>query len=100
LLVAAGGLDGDAVGDLLADGTGGAVRSYAGALEEWVAEAADDASAEVDVLETEVTERDGGGRRVVIEELEGTVTWTDPDDGDEMTAEVVWDGTCLEVTTA
>lgn len=97
LLVAAGEVDGDAVGDLVAGSAGPALRAYRGALEEWVGAQAEDVSAEVDSLETELSDRDGGGRRVVVTELEGTVTWTDPDDGEEASNRVSWDGECLTV---
>ncbi len=97
LLVAAGTLDGAATGDLV-DGEGGAaVRTYQGALERWVTDAAgEDTSAEVETLETEVTEREDGGSRVVVTALEGTVTWTEDDE--EQVRTVSWDGECLSVT--
>lgn len=97
LLEAAGSLDGAATGDLL-DGEGGAaVRTYRGALERWVTDAAgEDTSAEVETLETEVSEREDGGSRVVVSSLEGTVTWTE--DGEEQVRTVSWDGECLDVS--
>ncbi|WCO65165.1 hypothetical protein PO878_11715 [Iamia majanohamensis] len=98
LLVAAGDGDGEATGELAAGAGGEAVRAYAGALEGLVGRLGEDTSAEVDVLETEVAERDGGGRRVTITRLEGTLTYTD-DDGEERRADVSWDGTCLDVET-
>ncbi|HEU5151641.1 MAG TPA: hypothetical protein VFU19_14160 [Iamia sp.] len=97
LLLAAGELDGDATADLVGGPAGDAVRAYRGPLEEWVGAAAEDATVEIDTLETEVAERAAGGRRVVVTELEGTVTWTDPDSGDERSSQVSWDGTCLDV---
>jgi hypothetical protein len=100
LLLAAGALDGDATGDLVAGAAGDVVRSYRGALEEWVGAEAEDASAEIDTLETEVSDREGGGQRVVVTELEGTVSWTDPDGGDSSSSSVSWDGTCLVIRDA
>jgi hypothetical protein len=97
LLLAAGDLDGEATGDLVGGPAGDAVRAYRGPLEEWVGAEAEDTSVEIDALETEVSDREGGGQRVVITELEGTVTWTDPDEGEEQTSTVTWDGTCLDV---
>ncbi|HEX7133654.1 MAG TPA: hypothetical protein VF228_13850, partial [Iamia sp.] len=100
LLLAAGDVDGDATGDLVAGPTGTALRAYRGALEEWVGTEAEDVSAEIETLETEVSDREGGGQRVVVTALEGTVTWTDPDEGEETTSTVSWDGTCLDITEA
>jgi hypothetical protein len=95
LLTAAGSLDGEATADLAAGPTGDVLRAYASPLEEWVGAEVESAEVEIDTLQTEVGEREGGGRRVVVTALEGTVTWTDPDEGEEQTASVVWDGTCL-----
>jgi hypothetical protein len=96
LLEAAGTLDGEATGDLVAGEGGAAVRAYRGALERWVTDAAgEDTAAEVETLETEVAEREEGGSRVVITALEGTVTWTE--DGEEQVRTVTWDGECLDV---
>ncbi len=98
LLVAAGDSDGEATGDVTAGAAGDAVRSYAGALEGLVGRLGEDTSAEVDVLETDVAEREQGGTAVTITRLEGSLTYTD-DDGDEQVADVTWDGTCLDVET-
>ncbi|QYG93100.1 hypothetical protein HC251_12085 [Iamia sp. SCSIO 61187] len=99
VLLGAAGADGDAVGDLVSGETGEAVRTYRGALEEWVGEGIEDSSAEIDSLETEVANRDAGGRRVVVTELEGRVEWTNAD-GESGESTVAWDGTCLDVTDA
>lgn len=97
LLVAAGEADGDATGALTGGETGEAVRTYSGALEGLVGRLGEDTSAEIDTLETDVVEREAGGRRVTITRLEGTLTYT-ADEGDgEQVARVVWDGRCLDV---
>ncbi len=96
LLVGAGDVDGEAIGDLAAGATGDAVRAYSGALEELVGRAGEDTSADIDVLETDVSDRAAGGQRVTVTRLEGTLSYTD-EDGDDQVAEVTWDGTCLDV---
>ncbi|HYI62084.1 MAG TPA: hypothetical protein VEW93_09805 [Acidimicrobiales bacterium] len=94
LLTAGGSADADRSGDLIAGGPGDVVRAYSGAIEAWIAEeVGEDTSIEVRELETEVTDRDGGGRRVVITSAEATATWTF--DGEENRRQVTWDGTCM-----
>lgn len=97
LLEAAGAADGAATGGLVGGETGEAARSYSGALEGLVGELGEDTEAEVTELETEVSEREAGGQRVTITRLEGTLTYTDEDEGEQV-AQVVWDGRCLDVT--
>ncbi|NLV54699.1 MAG: hypothetical protein GXY13_03700 [Acidimicrobiales bacterium] len=97
LLTASGTLDADATGDAASGPVGRAVRAYASALEQWVGHGLDEAETDIDRFETDVSERDAGGRRVVVTELEGSVTATETD-GDPETYDVRWDGECLDVT--
>ncbi len=95
LLTGVGEADGPASGDLTAGEAGEVVRSYPGALEELVGRLGDDTSVDVTV-ETDAAEREAGGMAVTVTRIEGTLSYTD-EDGDDRVADVVWDGTCLEV---
>jgi hypothetical protein len=98
LLVAAGGSNAAATGALATGEAGAVVRAHRRALEVWVGgELGTDTEATIDTLDTEVSGRDEGGRRVVVTALAGELTWNEDDE--EHRARVAWDGECLSIDT-
>lgn len=95
LLEGAGAVDGRQVGDAVAGPLGAVVRAYADPFEQVVGGDVDDVTTTIDTLDTSVEDREGGGQRVVVDALEGTVSWTSSDGDGSST--VSWDGTCLDV---